>query len=42
MSTGSSKDMINLVATEDIKATVDQPVELWCRYGAYYWKNGKV
>ena len=34
--------MVTIVATEDIHGTEDSPVELWCTYGAYYWKNGKM
>jgi hypothetical protein len=36
---GNSR-ICTLVATEDIKASPENPVELWCSYGSYYWKNG--
>ena len=42
LSTGESKNVVTIVATEDIHGTEDSPVELWCTYGAYYWKNGKM
>jgi len=42
LSTGESKNVVTIVATEDIYGTEDSPVELWCTYGAYYWKNGKM
>ena len=39
---GDSSNVVTLVATEDIQGTELNPVELWCMYGRYYWKNGKL
>lgn len=38
--TGDSK-LVQMVATVDIEASPDDPVELWCAYGSKYWHNGK-
>ena len=42
LSIGDSRNVVTLVATEYIDGTEESPVELWCMYGSYFWKNGKL